>query len=102
YSRPQRDPRSFPTRRSSDLDAQRNVSLVYPQASTTGPGVDQGLTQSTLQTASGHVTSLDESKGGAGMLGMFERMGNHRQGGPSRSEEHTSELQSRENLVCRL
>src|SRR5207302_11280590 len=26
----------------------------------------------------------------------------HRRGGLARSEEHTSELQSRENLVCRL
>src|SRR5690606_42163310 len=28
--------------------------------------------------------------------------GDHRAGGQPRSEEHTSELQSRENLVCRL
>src|SRR5690606_40934378 len=36
-----------------------------------------------------------------GHLWAYERCGSGSAGGP-RSEEHTSELQSRENLVCRL
>src|SRR5436309_9833946 len=35
-----------------------------------------------------------------GVAAEVVRRGNRR--GPERSEEHTSELQSRENLVCRL
>src|SRR5690606_41829176 len=33
---------------------------------------------------------------------IFNRWGKHLWTGNNRSEEHTSELQSRENLVCRL
>src|SRR5690606_17110833 len=39
----------------------------------------------------------------AGMIGLFDAMSRYvPAGGAQRSEEHTSELQSRENLVCRL
>src|SRR5690606_39861128 len=39
-----------------------------------------------------------------GALGLYatKRPGDEDAGGSGRSEEHTSELQSRENLVCRL
>src|SRR5690606_41705237 len=35
-------------------------------------------------------------------MGVSVSIAGFTMGGPSRSEEHTSELQSRENLVCRL
>src|SRR2546430_12454963 len=35
-------------------------------------------------------------------IGSEGRPGRAREGGPVRSEEHTSELQSQSNLVCRL
>src|SRR2546430_5789336 len=40
-----------------------------------------------------HVGSKDERPGRTGFAHLFE---------PTRSEEHTSELQSQSNLVCRL
>src|SRR5690606_41442820 len=39
---------------------------------------------------------------GAVLLGLFGSAGVSAEGSGARSEEHTSELQSRENLVCRL
>src|SRR5690606_41645753 len=87
------DLHSFPTRRSSDLllqavqrdaivhrvEASRQVAhLLRPSASPDHPGVLPNLRLEPPHHA------LDE-------LGKAER-----------SEEHTSELQSRENLVCRL
>src|SRR5690606_39844652 len=39
---------------------------------------------------------------GAEHLHLLDRLLARRDGGHPRSEEHTSELQSRENLVCRL
>src|SRR5690606_40026036 len=78
------DLHSFPTRRSSDLEIAR-AEIVPREA---------------IQRLRG----VGEAQGGG-----FERLG-HRANGlvaaledpPVRSEEHTSELQSREKLVCRL
>src|SRR5690606_42002476 len=73
---------SFPTRRSSDLPAtaadprERRRRRRIPEQCRAGPG---------------------DLPGGAP---LDPRRGWRR--GSSRSEEHTSELQSRENLVCRL
>src|SRR5690606_40112097 len=49
-------------------------------------------------------TTLFRSRGaGRRQQGAHGRADRHRAGRtPARSEEHTSELQSRENLVCRL
>src|SRR5690606_41962098 len=63
----------FPTRRSSDLPLPRRLRRGGPG----GARADDGVTSC--------------GRGGALLLD-----------GPPRSEEHTSELQSRENLVCRL
>src|SRR5690606_39314859 len=74
WHRPHRDLHSFPTRRSSDLHL----------AVRAGPGDQrpQALGQR-------HCTVADHQQPCSGAA-------------PGRSEEHTSELQSRENLVCRL
>src|SRR5690606_41991900 len=77
---PHRDLPSFPTRRSSDLDAQQR-GLAAPR----WPEQTNDLARRHIQrdTAQGHHVAV------AALDGL-------------RSEEHTSELQSRENLVCRL
>src|SRR5690606_41365624 len=73
---------SFPTRRSSDLPVSITGRLFFY-----GSGVVeivQGKTRSALCLAIALCLQI------------------HRARRPGRSEEHTSELQSRENLVCRL
>src|SRR5436309_5209818 len=49
-------------------------------------------------------TTLFRSPGPPGLLGLYEGipLTSRTTGYAGRSEEHTSELQSRENLVCRL
>src|SRR5690606_41477431 len=73
---------SFPTRRSSDLDDGRLISAERVVAEHRAQRLEGGRIP---------------GRGG----GCRDRR--HRRGAPvDRSEEHTSELQSRENLVCRL
>src|SRR5690606_41934241 len=81
---------SFPTRRSSDLDATHGRLRVPSQLRYVIQGVP-GVTQfEDLLIALGvRLTSPVL----AFLLGLSNAL---------RSEEHTSELQSRENLVCRL
>src|SRR5438270_13337660 len=69
---PYRDLHSFPTRRSSDL---RSSTPCYPACMRTGPATSRSFEHS---PAAGSWSA------------------------PSRSEEHTSELQSQSNIVCRL
>src|SRR5690606_40397143 len=71
-----RDLHSFPTRRSSDLVLHRRACRPYSAA---GGAVWQ-------------VRAAHEDR----------RRDRQTPSWPTRSEEHTSELQSRENLVCRL
>src|SRR5690606_39565668 len=50
-----------------------------------------------------HVVDVHESVPGRGFRRpQLDRVGLQLDGRATRSEEHTSELQSRENLVCRL
>src|SRR5438105_9379205 len=72
-----RDPHSFPTRRSSDLYATASAAMKSRP----------------LQSASSAAAST------APRLSLGWHVPSERQ---SRSEEHTSELQSRVDLVCRL
>src|SRR5688572_31070017 len=74
-----RPPRStlFPSRRSSDLSA-LPLDAIAPQIRAAVRGLDASLPIVRLQT-------MDEAFGRS-----------------VRSEEHTSELQSQSNLVCRL
>src|SRR5690606_40619873 len=90
---PLRHPRSFPTRRSSDLacSALRDVwaywclPLTHHAARSRGGGHRERC----HRLCCPEVHRPGERKGSEAT---------HRR----RSEEHTSELQSRENLVCRL
>src|SRR5690606_39728572 len=85
---------SFPTRRSSDL------GTVVGEAGS-------GLLITTLDFALRNfldVTSIITGWGQSGEAGGKAHFAGVGFGGENalRSEEHTSELQSRENLVCRL
>src|SRR5690606_41450559 len=92
------DPHSFPTRRSSDLEAEakstdNNGKPVTDTATLEGK-TDHDNDPSTpdqggLDRVDGAITAEIDPKAGT-------------VSGTVRSEEHTSELQSRENLVCRL
>src|SRR5207244_10802254 len=83
---PARDPPSFPTRRSSDLPSSTTLSLTRQLA---GPRLGRFLNVSPGdEVVVVKRRDVEEAaQTGAGEL---------------RSEEHTSELQSPDHLVCRL
>src|SRR5690606_39813657 len=89
-----RDLHSFPTRRSSDLlrsDTGHDVLRTRPGLRCSGGGAgDSHVSTRSVRTPSGPLPLL---------VGWSI---NAQSGRKTRSEEHTSELQSRENLVCRL
>src|SRR5690606_41851391 len=93
-----RDLHSFPTRRSSDL--------VMELAKGKYEIEERIVEESELRTADEifitssfkdivPIVKIDDFEVGDGKVGPITQ-------GLMRSEEHTSELQSRENLVCRL
>src|SRR5690606_41803817 len=84
-----RDLHSFPTRRSSDLKPKRSIVFVCWY------GEERGLLGSRFYGRN-PVFPLKDT---IAMVNL-EQVG--RTDDVERSEEHTSELQSRENLVCRL
>src|SRR5438309_7960968 len=83
---------SFPTRRSSDLltTPDQVTGIVLPTN-----GLIAVWYQATWQTAAGNAQA-------ALFLGSNQEKGGALGAGPTRSEEHTSELQSQFHLVCRL
>src|SRR5690606_41576037 len=96
-SRP--DPPSFPTRRSSDLKSPPSVCTVV--------AFSQPLTLPLpVKTGRGGVTvganPLPTEPAGSPACASRGKSACRPLARPGRSEEHTSELQSRENLVCRL
>src|SRR5690606_41737593 len=80
---------SFPTRRSSDLVFLQDPG--EPRRALPGPEGGAAVVHDGLGLAVALDGLLEGSDHGIGALGVVHR-----------SEEHTSELQSRENLVCRL
>src|SRR5690606_39977178 len=86
---------SFPTRRSSDLERPVPIRLLLTQ---TARDDIEKIADVSIVTPSGayvplrQVATFEVADGVASIV----REGN------IRSEEHTSELQSREKLVCRL
>src|SRR5690606_39751304 len=86
---------SFPTRRSSDLEQVLRAQTV----ASLGIGVEPvGLAQHRFGPVEAQPMQIIDDRGGefgftALGINVFDAQ---------RSEEHTSELQSRENLVCRL
>src|SRR5690606_41828202 len=81
---------SFPTRRSSDLVAIRIQRLWRERKS-----------EATSARSWKCVTSIQDS-GTATTTSAWPNSRSRTNSTEARSEEHTSELQSRENLVCRL
>src|SRR5690625_6183543 len=86
-SPPYRDLPSFPTRRSSDLPSCRRVGL--PRSQSHGPKPTPTKFRSSCTGHWRHLATPLPRSGGANDQ-------------CNRSEEHTSELQSRGHLVCRL
>src|SRR5690606_41634589 len=95
-----RNPLSIPTRRSSDLD--RDLAKAEERAQQIDFAMIDAIGQPTVGVS---------GVGGLRRAGRYQKKrdsGNNRETGHGaimatvRSEEHTSELQSRENLVCRL
>src|SRR5690606_41653592 len=82
---------SFPTRRSSDLGEQLYVSADKTQVEM----VLRNLVSNAIKFTppGGRVFVSAKKEGGRMHISVTDT---------GRSEEHTSELQSRENLVCRL
>src|SRR5207302_8601194 len=99
---PLRDPHSFPTRRSSDL---RNRVSVASVDATTGSLLLAGRRVFPIVLSNGPPRDGNAPSGRNGLAEVraagvtFVRTGRADWNAP-RSEEHTSELQSRENLVC--
>src|SRR5690606_39574275 len=94
-----RDLPSFPTRRSSDLQAinRARKPAVAKINGLRAIRLSKPFSQSRMRNqATGHAITLAIKTG-------FEKSNtSNRTTSRTRSEEHTSELQSRENLVCRL
>src|SRR5690606_40365264 len=93
---------SFPTRRSSDLEEM----LAEPQAREERFGLVPGEAVQPDEIRQRAPDRLVRGEGGRRVL--IELLEPHRRhavlpldGAVVRSEEHTSELQSRENIVCR-
>src|SRR5690606_42016141 len=93
---------SFPTRRSSDLGRSRGFALFHRAAEMGCDDVAfRGFANGEADALRAALTG--EKAPGVDALARVEVT----RAGPlhdalGRSEEHTSELQSRENLVCRL
>src|SRR5439155_25312750 len=93
-----RDLHSFPTRRSSDLDKVPELQVYGPPPIARMTellfGAD-GVYGPDIRARVEHPSSID----------VFQARGGQpprKRPAPRRSEEHTSELQSRGHLVCRL
>src|SRR5690606_41824465 len=94
-----RDLRPFPTRRSSDLDYPALHFWVHGGAAG-GQQLRVIVQHDDAVVADAELDDLIQ--GGAIAAGEWREIGVMFAAPPLRSEEHTSELQSRENLVCRL
>src|SRR5690606_40679509 len=97
-----RAPPSFPTRRSSDLFPTL-LALGYPPV-VANVSNNLGLVTGNVSGAYGYRRELRDQRGRVLKLGVASFIGAVTGGllllslPPERSEEHTSELQSRENL----
>src|SRR5204862_8089566 len=94
-SGPPRALHSFPTRRSSDLRSPRESVMVLPQLS-------DSRAASSSAFFSTRSASLNISRPRSAASIVFHGPDSSACRAAFRSEEHTSELQSRRDLVCRL
>src|SRR5690606_40970827 len=102
FTDPLRHLHSFPTRRSSDLLSRKQVEALSGHPSFREPlerFFCAQLTGKRFTISRKQATRMPRSRAGRlAILMMTEPLGEVER----RSEEHTSELQSREKLVCRL
>src|SRR5699024_12124586 len=98
WSTARRVAHTFPTRRSSDLSAA--YERLTEGASGAGDAVGEGAEQinAALSNVNSTVQALSDSYNEAYEAALSSIEGQY----SLRSEEHTSELQSRFDLVCRL
>src|SRR5439155_9024682 len=82
---------SFPTRRSSDLYHEERAPAPAASAGGLAP---RAVVEYAREVGAGCARHRDQPEQRAGRGGLHD--------GARRSEEHTSELQSRGHLVCRL
>src|SRR5205085_11777453 len=96
YSAAHQHLHSFPTRRSSDLSRSRSGDNLASERSV-------GRVASPTKRSS-RCTSWEwsTSRSSAAQPRSRRRRSRRSKRSPGRSEEHTSELQSQSNLVCRL
>src|SRR5439155_25324584 len=100
HHRNHRDLHSFPTRRSSDLFSSRRMGGAHGSCKLSGDSFESSSRLSS--TASSKATSRKRTRSPVGRSWpIFQRPARTTEDRP-RSEEHTSELQSRGHLVCRL
>src|SRR5206468_4583682 len=94
-ARPPQVLHAFPTRRSSDLQFDRALNYYQQIKASSSSGsdasLDRGIAQATLRKLDHEMSKLDQNA--ADYAEQLAKL---------RSEEHTSELQSRSELVCRL
>src|SRR5207247_5254166 len=89
---------SFPTRRSSDLDQLQDAIRRTFNAET----LDEPVAPGGRSRGSGGEAGVMERMLGSTVVGLGGQSERRGDAGAQRSEEHTSELQSRVELVCRL
>src|SRR5690606_41076735 len=89
---------SFPTRRSSDLCG---TTVLVPRKRSMRPSMPYASTPQPDCTAM-YCTPSTSNDVGTPVMPELVRNCHSNRPVRARSEEHTSELQSRENLVCRL
>src|SRR5207302_9962919 len=95
------DLHSFPTRRSSDLIGRQSMRSWFSD-SLIAVAVLIGVLLLAAISVAGQATTYRAPRTGDGkpnLNGIWQALNT---ADWDRSEEHTSELQSRENLVCRL
>src|SRR5207249_11721006 len=92
---------SFPTRRSSDLSLMR-TARVDPASRTVRADPGCTWTDFDTETSAHDLATTGGTVGSTGIGGLTLGGGLGFLMGSFRSEEHTSELQSRFDLVCRL
>src|SRR5690606_41334613 len=97
-----RDPAPFPTRRSSDLASSGALGAGSTEQVVTVAAADADAYQAIVAVVRNEfwVVRATRAVPGAGATAAPDRSGADTPSTSTRSEEHTSELQSRENLVC--
>src|SRR5690606_41942228 len=93
---------SFPTRRSSDLGGVREELDRTQQVVMEVAGVRMRIMRPPYGATGQGVEKVTRDAGLAQILWTLDTFDWRDRNADTRSEEHTSELQSRENLVCRL